>query len=67
MLLRKSKAHRMGSPGRQGGGVLLKFPRGGGLPEGWEGARGRAECLQGIWEGGGGINVFIRGPNAHQE
>ena len=57
-----------GVRGGGGGGVdfLLKIPGGGVSRRG--GAEGPGGCLQRIWElGGGGLNIFFRGRNVHQE
>ena len=50
-----------------GVGFLLKMPGGGGVSQqrGGGGAEGPGGCLRGIW--GGGVNIFFRGRNAHQE
>ena len=52
--------------GGRGGGVSIKIEGGGGeVLQGGGVGEGRApgECL---WGGGGGLNIFFRGRNAHQ-
>ena len=52
--------------GKGGFDFFFKIPRGGFLRGG--GAEGPGGCLQRIGEwGGGGLNFFFRGRNAHQE
>ena len=53
---------------RERGGVdfLMKIPQGGGVSEGPRGREGVCGEL-GILGGGGGLNIFFRGWNVHQE
>ena len=51
-----------------GGQFFIENPRRGGVFR-RGGGEGPGGCLQRIWElgGGGGLNIFFRGRNVHQE
>ena len=58
----------MGSPRCRVAGGLLKVPGKGVLQDGRGRGAGRASAAnRGIWGGGGGVNIFFRGRNVHQE
>ena len=49
-----------------GGRFFIENPRGGGSPGG-EGPMGRKAVCSELGEGGGGLDIFFRGRNVHQE